>query len=108
MDERYGGGGGFVHTSKFASFMMLKIVVCIGSDCIENDFRLVGLGCRRGPSNVDVCSDGGVWAVVARCGVRGERNVKWSCCGVRVEMEQWFDCHGRVRVEVPGLCQNGR
>ncbi len=108
MDERCGGGGGFVHTSKFASFMMLKIVVCIGSDCIENVFRLVGLGCRRGPSNVDVCSDGGVWAVVARCGVRGEQNVKWSCCGVGVEMEQWFDCHGHIRVEVPGLCQNGR
>ncbi len=76
-----------MHTSKFASFMMLKIVVYIGSDCIENVFRLVGLGCRRGPSNVDVCSDGGVWGVVARCGVRGEQNVKWSCCGVGVEME---------------------
>ncbi len=63
MDERSGGGGGFVHTSKFASFMTLKIVVYIDSYCIENVFRLVGLGCRRGPSNVDVCSDGGVWAV---------------------------------------------
>ena len=31
--------------SKFASFMMLKIVVCMGSDCIENVFSLVGLGC---------------------------------------------------------------
>ena len=41
VDERCGGGGGFVHTSKFASFMTLNIVVCIGSDCIENVFRLV-------------------------------------------------------------------
>ncbi len=31
MDERCGGGGGFVHTSKFTLFMMLKVVVCIGS-----------------------------------------------------------------------------
>ena len=97
-----------MHTSKFASFMMLRIVVCIGSDCIENVFRLVGLRCRWGPNNVDVCSDGGVWAVVARCGVGGEQNVKWSCCGVGVEMEQWFNCHGCVRVEVPGLCKNRR
>ena len=63
-----------MHTSKFASFMTLKIVVCIDSDCIENVFRLVGLGCWWGPSNFDVCSNGGVWAVavVARCGARGE------------------------------------
>ncbi len=81
-----------MHTSKFASFMTLKIVVCIDSDCIDNVFRLVGLGCRRGPSNVDVCSDGGVWAVAARCGVRGEQKVKWSCCGVGVEIEQWVWC----------------
>ena len=35
--------------SKFAVFMVLKIVVCIGSDCVENVFgiRLVGLGCSR-------------------------------------------------------------
>jgi hypothetical protein len=37
--------------SKFALFMVLKIVACIGSDCVENVFgvRLVGLGCRRLP-----------------------------------------------------------
>ena len=30
VDERWGGGGGLVHTSKFAVVMALKIVVCIG------------------------------------------------------------------------------
>ena len=55
-----------MHTSKFAVFMGLKIVVCIGSDCVENVFRLVGLGCRWGPCDVDVCpANSGVWAVVA-------------------------------------------
>ena len=53
MDEMCGVGGGFVHTSKFTSFMTLMIVVCIVSDCVENVFRLVGLGCRRWPSDVD-------------------------------------------------------
>ncbi len=69
MDERFGGGGGLVHTSKLAVFVALKIVVCIGSDCFENVFsvRLVGLGCRRGPGDVDVCPNSGVWAVVACC-----------------------------------------
>ena len=40
-----------MHISKFAVFMVLKIVVCIGSDCVENVFgvRLVGLGCRWVP-----------------------------------------------------------
>ena len=46
MDEGCGGGGGLVHTSKFASFMTLKVVICIGSDCVENVFRLGGLGYR--------------------------------------------------------------
>ena len=60
VDERCGGGGGLVHTSKFAMFMVLKIVFCIDSDCVENVFRLVGLGCRRGPDDVDVCPNSGV------------------------------------------------
>jgi hypothetical protein len=52
--------------SKFSAFMALKVVVCIGSDFVENVFsvRLVGLGGRRGPGNVDVCSNCGVWAMV--------------------------------------------
>jgi hypothetical protein len=74
VDERCIGCGGLVHTSKFATFMSLKVVVCIGSDSVENVFsvRLVGLGGRRGPGDVDVCPNGGVWAVVACCGVRRE------------------------------------
>ncbi len=67
LDENCIGGGGLVHTSKFAVFMGLKIVVCIGSDCVENVFsvRLVGLGGRRGPGDVDVCPNSGVWAILA-------------------------------------------
>jgi hypothetical protein len=61
-----------VCTSKFALFMMLKVVICIVSDCVENVFSLGGLGCRWGPGDVDVCSDGGVGTVVARCGIRRE------------------------------------
>ncbi len=58
--------------SKFALFMRLKVVICISSDCVENVFSLGGLGCRWGPGDVDVCSDGGVGTVVARCGIETE------------------------------------
>ena len=34
--------------------------------------RLVGLGGRRGPGDVDVCTNGGVWEMVACCGVERE------------------------------------
>ena len=48
-----------MRTSKFTAFMALKVVVCIGSDSVENvlSIRLVGLGLggRRGPGDVDVC-----------------------------------------------------
>ncbi len=66
MDERCIGGGGLVHMSKFSAFMSLKVVVCIGSDFVENVFsvRLVGLGGRRAPGNIDVCPNCDVWAVV--------------------------------------------
>ena len=40
VDERCCGGGGLVHTSKFAAFMVLKIVVRVGSDCVENVFSV--------------------------------------------------------------------
>ena len=68
------GGGKLVHTSKFATFVALKIVVCIGSDCFESVFsvRLVGLGDRRGPGDVDVCPNSGVWGVVACGGIGRE------------------------------------
>ncbi len=52
--------------------MTLKVVFCMGSDCVENVFSLGGLGCRWGPGDVDICSDGGVGTVVARCGIRRE------------------------------------
>ena len=73
-DERCIGGGGLVYTSKFTAFMALKVVVCIVSDSVENVFsvRLVGLGGRQGPGDVDVCPNGGVWAMVACCGVGRE------------------------------------
>ena len=60
--------------SKFTAFMVLKLVVWIGSDRVENVFSvgLVGLGGRRGPSDVDVCQYGGVRAMVACCGVGRE------------------------------------
>ncbi len=43
-----------MHTSKFTVFMALKVVVCIGSDSVDNVFsvRLVGFGGRRGASDV--------------------------------------------------------
>jgi hypothetical protein len=66
MDEGGGAGGGLGHPSQFTSFMMLKIVVCIGSDCVENIFIMKGLGRRWWASDVDVCSDGGVGAEVGR------------------------------------------
>jgi hypothetical protein len=39
VDEWCTGGGGLVHTSKFSVFMALKVVVCIGSDFVENVFN---------------------------------------------------------------------
>jgi len=70
MDEGCVGCGGLVHTSKFTAFMfmVLKVVVCIVSESVENVFsvKLVGLGGRQGPGNVDVCPNGGVWAMVGR------------------------------------------
>ena len=39
VDEWCTGGGGLVHTSKFSAFMALKVVVCIGSDFVENVFN---------------------------------------------------------------------
>ncbi len=40
IDEGSGAGGRLVHPSQFTSFVMLKIVVFIGSDCVENIFRV--------------------------------------------------------------------
>ncbi len=51
-----------MHTSKFTAFMVLKVVVCIGSDSVENVFSisLVGLGGRRGPGDVLCMGNGGM------------------------------------------------
>jgi hypothetical protein len=86
VDERCIGCGGLVHTSKFTTFFALKVVVCIGSDSVENVFsiRLVGLGGRRGAGDVDVCPNGGVWAMVACCGVGREETLN----GRAVESER--------------------
>ncbi len=70
MDEGGGTGDGLVHPSQFILFVMLKIVVCIGSDCVENIFRVRGLGGKWWASDVDVCSNGGVGAEVGRIWVR--------------------------------------
>jgi hypothetical protein len=40
VDERCIGCGGLVHTSKLTPFMALKVVVCIGSDSVENVFSV--------------------------------------------------------------------
>jgi hypothetical protein len=90
--------------SKFTSFVTLKVVICIGSVCVENVFRLGGLGYRRGPGDVDVCPNGGIGAVGARCWVGRERYVEWPCRRVGSDMEHWFNSHGGVRVEIIGLC----
>ena len=46
MDERGGGGVWLVHSSKFTMFMTLKVVVCIGSDGVEDIFSGDVLGWR--------------------------------------------------------------
>jgi len=63
-----------VHTSKFDTFVTLKIVVCIGSDYVEDVFsvRLVGLGCRWWSGDIDVCPNSCVRTVVVCRGVRRE------------------------------------
>jgi hypothetical protein len=66
IDEGGDAGGRIVHPSQFNSIVMLKIVVCIGSDYVENIFRVRGLGGRWWTVDVDVCSDGGVGAEVGR------------------------------------------
>ena len=57
MDEGYREGRGFVlgHMSKFTLFVMLKVVICIDSDCVNNVFRLGSFEHRWGPTDVDFC-----------------------------------------------------
>jgi hypothetical protein len=70
MDEEDDAGGGLVHPSQFTAFVTLKIVVCIGSDCVKNIFKVRGLGGMWWASDVDVCSNGGVGVEVGRSWVR--------------------------------------
>ena len=63
MNEWGGVCRWLVHTSKtFVSFMTLKVVVCIGSDSVEDIFSVHGLGWGRWASDVDIGPDGSVWA----------------------------------------------
>ena len=64
MDERGGGGVWLVHSPKFTMFMMLKVVVCIGSDGFEDVFSDDGLGWRSCAGDVYVGPDGCVRANV--------------------------------------------
>lgn len=90
------------HMSKFTLFVMLKVVICIDSDCFNNVFRLGGFEHRQGPNDVDFCrgSSGKMW-------IRRERYVGWCCHRVGAEMKQWFDNHGGVKVETPACARTG-
>ena len=84
---RWGGGCcWFGGASKFASFMHLKMVVCIGSDCLDDVFRCLTFRGWCGSCDGDVCADGCIGAAVMGGGVRVERYVERSCGGVRLEV----------------------
>ena len=44
MNKMGGVGGWLVHCSEFSSFVALKVVVCIGSDIMEDVFSVHGFG----------------------------------------------------------------
>ncbi len=100
VDEWCIGGGGLVHTSKFSTFMSLKVVVCIGSDFVENVFSisLVGLGGRRVPGNVDVCPNYCVWAVGSGGMMLGRERMKYQ----RVVLLSLIG--GGTMVRLPWVC----
>ena len=84
---RWGGGGcWFADASKFALFMHLKMMVCIGSDGLDDVFRCMTSWWWCGSCDGDVCADGGVGAAVVGGGVRVEQYVEWLCSGVRLEV----------------------
>ena len=63
VDHKGGGGGVWlVHTPKFVTFMTLKVVVCIGSDGVEDVFSGDRLGWRGWARDVYVGPDGCVRA----------------------------------------------
>ncbi len=76
----------FADASDFASFMHLKMVVCIGSDGLDDVFSCMMLWRWCGSCDGDICANGGVGAAVVGGGVRVERYVKRSYSGVRLEV----------------------
>ncbi len=50
---------GFVHLSEYATFMSLKVVVCISSDCVEYVFSGLILWVMGRLGEGYICSDGG-------------------------------------------------
>jgi hypothetical protein len=66
--------------------MHLKMVVCIGSDCLDDVFRCLTFRGWCGSCDGDVCADGCIGAAVMGGGVRVERYVEQSCGGVRLEV----------------------
>ncbi len=71
---------------KFASFIHLKMVICIGNDGLDDVFRCVTFWGRCGSCDGDICADGIVGAAVVGGGVWVERYIKRSCSGVRSEV----------------------
>ena len=99
--DRWGGGScWFADASKFASFMHLKMVVCIGRDCLDDVCRCLMFWGWCGSCDGDVCTDGSVGAAVVGGGVQVERYVKRSCSGVRSEVKVHFDVQFGVWVDV--------
>ena len=86
---RWGGTScWFADASEFASFMHLKMVVCVGSDGLDDVLRCMTFWgwCGSCDGDIYICADGGVGAAVVGGGVWVERYVKRSCSGVRSEV----------------------
>jgi hypothetical protein len=63
--DRWGGGSyRFVDSSKFVSFVHLKMAICVGSDGLDNVFRCMMVWGWCGSCDGDICTDGGVGAAV--------------------------------------------
>jgi len=69
-----------------AGLVVHPMVVCIGSDCLDDVFRCLTFWGWCGSFDGDVCADGCIGAAVVGGGVRVERYVKRSCGGVRSEV----------------------
>ena len=58
MDRWGGGGSWFADSSKFVLFVHLKMVICIGSDGLDDVFRCVTFWGWCGSCDGDICADG--------------------------------------------------